>query len=776
MGKLTVRTKVIGILTLALALLGTVAVTGLVALSSLTRVIKQFSTREVPTLTALNGLSTALGRVTSAASALENGTLEEPEHDRAQAVVTEQLAEAKKHATQYAAIQHTPQELEQWRNVTASLDAWQTSATALVTSARERAAVRDRFAEQAARQHDVTEAFEALRGQAQVTLRLVDEASSRAEIASDGLRVSSDSTVGASRSLLIVVFVLGTLALFGAGYWLTTTLRRILGSLKEEASNLLHAVEDGRLSVRANEEAVDWEFRPIVHGMNETMDAFVEPFQKTAAALAQLAQGTLPPANDHSYRGDFDLLRRNLNTSIAAVAALLRDVGTLSQAAVQGQLSVRVDAGRHQGDFRAIVDSVNATLEAVVVPLNVAAKCVDAMAKGQIPPAIKEDFRGDFAALATNLNQCIGAVNAMVEDTESLASGAAQGKLSMRADASRHQGDFRKIVDGVNQTLESVTGPAAEATRVLERLASRDLRARMEGTYSGDNDRLKQALNSTAKALQDALLQVADAVEQVTSAATQIASSTQSVAQGASEQAAALHSTNESLTSVAQIAQKSASDAQQANQLAKTAQQAAGDGAGAMGQMTAAIQKIRDSAESTSEIIKDINDIAFQTNLLALNAAVEAARAGEAGQGFAVVAEEVRSLAMRSKEAAAKSETLIRESVKQAAEGENTARQVAAKLGEITGGITKVSDIVTEITASARQQLSGIESVKSAFDEMNSVTHQNASSAEESSSATAELSSQSQQLSALVAGWDLGDHQVFTHGHRPVQQRPMARI
>ncbi|HEX7622340.1 MAG TPA: methyl-accepting chemotaxis protein, partial [Anaeromyxobacteraceae bacterium] len=162
-----------------------------------------------------------------------------------------------------------------------------------------------------------------------------------------------------------------------------------------------------------------------------------------------------------------------------------------------------------------------------------------------------------------------------------------------------------------------------------------------------------------------------------------------------------------------------ADNAKQASVLATTAKGAATEGAAAMEQMTGAMGKIKTSAEGTSQIIKDINEIAFQTNLLALNAAVEAARAGEAGRGFAVVAEEVRSLALRSKEAANKTEALIRQSVKEAGEGESTAKQVAGKLTEITGIVGKVSDIVGEIAAASREQATGIDQVTSAVGEMN---------------------------------------------------------
>ena len=189
--------------------------------------------------------------------------------------------------------------------------------------------------------------------------------------------------------------------------------------------------------------------------------------------------------------------------------------------------------------------------------------------------------------------------------------------------------------------------------------------------------------------------------------------------------------------------------------LAEVARGAAGEGTAAVEQMQSAMSRIRASAEGTSQIIRDINDIAFQTNLLALNAAVEAARAGEAGRGFAVVAEEVRSLAMRAKEAAAKTEERIRQSVKEAGEGETSARRVVEELGRIAGGIGKVTDIVSEIAGSAREQAAAIDQVTRAVGEMDKVTQQNAASAEESSASAAELSGQAEELAAMVASFQL---------------------
>jgi methyl-accepting chemotaxis protein len=174
-----------------------------------------------------------------------------------------------------------------------------------------------------------------------------------------------------------------------------------------------------------------------------------------------------------------------------------------------------------------------------------------------------------------------------------------------------------------------------------------------------------------------------------------------------------------------------------------------------MERMARAMDSVRAAAEGTSQIIRDISEIAFQTNLLALNAAVEAARAGEAGRGFAVVAEEVRSLALRAKQAAVKTESLIQESVRQAGAGTATAAEVAAKLAEIRTAADQVAAVVGEMAGASRSQADQIEQVGKAVSDLDRVVQQNAASAEESSSSAQELSRQADLLAGLVGRFQL---------------------
>ncbi len=432
------------------------------------------------------------------------------------------------------------------------------------------------------------------------------------------------------------------------------------------------------------------------------------------------------------------------------VSVLTREAARLTTAVQAGNLSVRGDAAAVNFEFRGIVEGMNATMEAFKKPIETTASYVDRISKGDLPPKITEAYLGDFNAIKENLNTCIGALQSLLDDARMLANAAAEGRLSERADVTRHQGDYRRVLEGVHGMLDANVAPMKETVSVLSGVAARDLSLRMTGSYLGAFDQMKVTVNAAADALHGALSQVSQAVGEVSSAAGQIASASQSVASGASEQASSLEETSSQLESLAAATKGAAANAAQANALTHTAHKAAEAGGASMERMSGAMSKVKAAAESTSAIIKDINEIAFQTNLLALNAAVEAARAGEAGRGFAVVAEEVRSLALRAKEAATKTEELIRESVRQAGEGEATALEVGTKLSEITSAISGVAGIVEEISASSKEQAGGLAQITTAVGQMDQVTQQNAASSEEASSAAAELAGQSEALAAMV--------------------------
>jgi methyl-accepting chemotaxis protein len=526
-------------------------------------------------------------------------------------------------------------------------------------------------------------------------------------------------------------------------------------ALVSDADTLARAGAAGRLRDRADAARHQGAFREIVAHLNGGLDAMARPIEAAAGIVERISRGDVPPPVAETWAGDFAPLRESLNRCIGAVNAVVRDAALLADAGGHGRLEVRADASRHQGEFRTVVEGVNLTLDAVVGPVRAAAGYVERISRGDLPAAVEGTFPGDFDALRRSLERAITAVRALAGDATALARAGVEGRLATRADASRHQGAYREVVEGMNATLDAVAGPAREAREVLQALANRDLRARGRGAWQGEHAELQSALNATAEALAGALAQVAEAAEQVSGASSQIAASSQVVAAGASEQASSLEQTSTSLDQVASGARHAAEAAGQADALAKGAKVAAERGTAAVEALQAVLRGIRQSAEGTSQIIRDVSDIAFQTNLLALNAAVEAARAGEAGRGFAVVAEEVRSLALRAKEAAQKTEALIQAAVKQAGEGEQTGHVVEEQLGEIAGSIGKVTDIVGEIAGSARSQVEGLEQVNRSVAEMDKVTQQNAASAEESSSAASELSGQAEELAAMVKSFQL---------------------
>jgi methyl-accepting chemotaxis protein len=394
------------------------------------------------------------------------------------------------------------------------------------------------------------------------------------------------------------------------------------------------------------------------------------------------------------------------------------------------------------------------------------------LARGAAAIAARRPERGDSArsdrdVLGQSFVRLHSTVQSLTAETQGIAASAQAGDLSRRGDAHAFQGAFRELVEGLNATVAAVAAPIGEAASVLGRIAERDLTARMQATYRGEYETLKQAINTAVGDLDDALTQVAAAAEQVASASGQISAGSQTLAQGSSEQASALEEVSSSLQQLSSMTKQNAGNAVEASSLAESARAGAQKGVESMQRLSAAMERIKGSADQTAKIVKTIDEIAFQTNLLALNAAVEAARAGEAGKGFAVVAEEVRNLAMRSAEAAKSTAELIEQAVVNANGGVAVGEEVVGNLAEIEGRIGKVREVAAELSASAEQQSQGIGQINVAMEQMNGATQSAAANSEESASAAEELSSQAEVMRTLVGQFTLSQAGATAQTRRP---------
>jgi methyl-accepting chemotaxis protein len=377
------------------------------------------------------------------------------------------------------------------------------------------------------------------------------------------------------------------------------------------------------------------------------------------------------------------------------------------------------------------------------------ARFADALARGDTSARCAPRSADD--ALSANLGRAMDATRESLRRCEALVAAAREGRLDARADSRGAEGAHLALIETLNGLLQEVQRPVAALRGVAGAMARGDLSARVEGGSRGEFSALRDDMNLALDTFSGSLAQVRDAAEQVKVAVTEIATGSARVAQGSSAQASALEQTSASLEEMAANTRETATNASQAKDLADQTAAASQQGGAVMGEMLSAMGRIVTASEGTAAIIRDINDIAFQTNLLALNAAVEAARAGDAGRGFAVVAEEVRTLALRSKEAALKTQALISDSVSLAKQGQRLSGGVKHSLDGVVSSVEQVAQFVARIAHASAEQAHGIEQINKAVSEIDRVTQQNAANSEQSASASEQLSAQARELSALVA-------------------------
>ncbi|MBV4365155.1 methyl-accepting chemotaxis protein [Erwinia sp. BNK-24-b] len=293
--------------------------------------------------------------------------------------------------------------------------------------------------------------------------------------------------------------------------------------------------------------------------------------------------------------------------------------------------------------------------------------------------------------------------------------------------------------------------PLQENIEHISHIASGDLTHEIQVEGRNEMAQLATSLRDMQQALVRTVSDVRDGSDAIYTGATEIAAGNTNLSSRTEEQAASLEETAASMEQLTATVKQNAENARQASQLALSASETAQKGGKVVDGVVKTMSDIAGSSKKIADITSVIDGIAFQTNILALNAAVEAARAGEQGRGFAVVAGEVRNLAQRSAQAAKEIKSLIEDSVARVDTGSQQVESAGETMADIVNAVTRVTDIMGEISSASDEQSRGIDQIGIAVTEMDRVTQQNATLVEESATAAATLEDQASRLTQAVA-------------------------
>jgi methyl-accepting chemotaxis protein/methyl-accepting chemotaxis protein-1 (serine sensor receptor) len=316
----------------------------------------------------------------------------------------------------------------------------------------------------------------------------------------------------------------------------------------------------------------------------------------------------------------------------------------------------------------------------------------------------------------------------------------------------REQAERLRLANAKEEEIRFAVGELAKG---LSALADGDMTTRLNRPFTDALDAVRSDFNDAVKKLQDAMQSFSENASVIHNGSSEIAAGANDLARRTEQQSASVEQTAAALEEITTSVKDSTLRSVEASKLAARTKANAEESSGVVDEAVHAMDAIQESSRSIANIIGIIDDIAFQTNLLALNAGVEAARAGEAGQGFAVVAREVRELAQRSASAAKDIKALIRSS------GENVERGVAlvartgAALRSIATEVVEINRNIEAMAHTAREQSTSLQEISLAVSHMDKATQQNAAMVEQSNAASHSLSLEITALTRRLAQFRL---------------------
>jgi len=489
-----------------------------------------------------------------------------------------------------------------------------------------------------------------------------------------------DTTISETLVVLSILFGVSILMALLLTLLIVRSINNGINNILTQMKNLINNILNGNLDEKGDPESTGVDFRDIIVQTNDLLDAFLDPLNITSEYIERISKGDIPDEIVKEYKGDFNIIKDNLNT-------LIRSTNEITNAMIE-------------------------------------------VSKGNFGVEVKVRSASD--ELMPAINNVILVLTKMNEEFLKLADAADNGDLSFRGEETRFDGAYRDIVKIVNQMLDYISEPWNVISDYVTRISGGELPKNIAASYKGDFETMKLNINQMIANLTDFTSKVQGASSMVASGSEQMSSSTQEMAQSASEQAASIEEVSSSMEEMNSSVAQNADNARETASIAGKASKDAIEGG-------SAVKETVEAMRSIAEKINIIEEIARQTNMLALNAAIEAARAGEHGKGFAVVADEVRNLAGRSGTAAREISDLSGSSVEIAEKAGTVIETVVVQIQKTSDLVQEINASSSEQANGVEQVTQSITLLDKAIQQNSAATEQMASTSEELSTQAFEL-------------------------------------